>query len=76
VSLVDERGNPVDRSVVHLQVFDPSGKLVRYYSSNVTVTDGKAEFAIPFALNDSEGNWKIQARDVVSGLTAEQLVRR
>jgi hypothetical protein len=76
VSLVDERGNPVDQSVVHLQVFDPSGKLVRYYSSNVTVTDGKAEFAIPFALNDSKGNWKVQVRDVISGLTAEQIVRR
>jgi hypothetical protein len=76
VSLADERGKPVDRSVVRLQVFDPTGKLVRYYSSNVTVTDGKAEFAIPFALNDSKGNWKVQARDVISGLTAEQVVRR
>ena len=76
VSLVDERGHPVDRSVVSVQVFDPAGKSVRYYSSNVTVIDGKAEFAIPFALNDSKGNWKVQARDVISGLTAEQIVRR
>jgi len=76
VSLVDERGSPVDRSVVRLQVFDPSGRLVRYYSSNVTVIDGRAEFAISFALNDAKGNWKVQARDVISGLTAEQMVRR
>jgi len=76
ISLVDERGGPVDRSVVRLQVFDPAGKLVRYYSSNLTVIDGWAEFAIPFALNDSKGNWKVQARDVISGLTAEQIVRR
>ena len=41
-----------------------------------TVTDGKAEFATPFALNDSKGNWKVQVRDVISGLTAEQIVRR
>ena len=38
-------------------------------------TDGKAEFATPFALNDSNGNWKVQVRDVISGLTAEQIVR-
>jgi uncharacterized protein YfaS (alpha-2-macroglobulin family) len=76
VSLVDEGGAPVDRSVVSMQVFDPTGKSVRYYSSNVTVIDGKAEFAIPFALNDAKGNWKVQARDVISGLTAEQIVQR
>ncbi len=56
----------VDRSVVRLQVFDPSGKLVRYYSSNVTVIDGQAEFAIPFALNDSKGGWRVQAHDVIA----------
>lgn len=76
VSLFDERGNPVDRSVVRLQVFDPSGKLVRHYSCNVTIMDGKAEFSIPFALNDPKGKWKVHARDVICGLTAERIVRR
>ena len=30
----------------------------------------------PLLLNDSKGNWKVQVRDVISGLTAEQIVRR
>jgi hypothetical protein len=73
---MDELDGPVDRSAVSMQVFDPSGKSVRYYSSNLTVPDGKAEFAIPFALNDAKGNWKVRARDVISGLIAEQIIRR
>ncbi len=76
VRLTDEHNAPVDLSVVHLEIFDPAGKLVRYYSGNVTVREGQAEFPIPFALNDAKGTWQIQARDVVSGLTAKQALER
>ncbi len=73
--LTDERGAPVDRSVIRVEVFDPSGRLVRHYSGNVTIVDGKAGFHIPWALNDPTGGWKLRARDVISGLTAERMVR-
>ena len=63
---------PVDLSVVRLEVFDPNGRLVRHYSSNVTVRNGRAEFKIPFALSDTPGDWRVRARDVVSGLVADQ----
>jgi hypothetical protein len=76
VSLRDDKGAPVDRSVVRLEVFDPAGKLVRHYCGNVTVRDGRASYAIPFAMNDASGAWRVRARDVVSGLTAERVVRR
>jgi hypothetical protein len=74
--LTDAAGKPVDRSVVRVEVFDPTGKLVRHYSTNVTVVDGGARFEIPFALNDPAGRWRLRARDVVSGLTAERVVTR
>jgi hypothetical protein len=76
IRLTDERGAPVDLSVVRLEVFDPSGKLVRHYCGNVTVRGGRAEFQVPFALNDAEGPWRVRARDAVSGLTAEQVLER
>ena len=38
--------------------------------------DGRASYAIPFALNDARGSWRVRARDVVSGLTAEVAVKR
>jgi hypothetical protein len=74
--LLDESGDPVDRSVVRVEVFDPAGKRVRHYSGNVTITDGAATFEIPFALDDARGAWSVRARDVISGITAERQIRR
>jgi hypothetical protein len=76
VHLTGERGAPVDLSVVHLEVFNPAGKPVHYYSGNVTVREGQARFPIPFALNDAKGTWRVRARDLVSGLAAEQTLER
>ena len=66
----------MDRSVVHVDVLDPAGKTARQYGGNVTVQDGHAKFDVPFALNDARGAWRVQARDVISGLTAERIVKR
>jgi hypothetical protein len=76
VRLTDEQGRGVDLSVVRVEVFDPADKLARHYSGNLTVRDGRAEFAIPFALNDASGVWRVRGRDVISGLTAEHALRR
>jgi len=75
IRLIDEHGKLVDRSVVHIEVFDPGGKLVRYYSRNADVVDGKATFSIPFALNDMPGAWHVHVRDVISGLDVTREVR-
>jgi len=75
VRLSDERGRPVDLSVVRVEVLDPAGRLVRHYSQNVTVRDGRAIADIPWALNEAPGRWRVRARDVISGLRAERLVQ-
>jgi hypothetical protein len=74
--LTDEAGAPVDLSVLHIEVSDPAGRLVRHYSGNVTIHDGRAAYQIPFALSDAMGAWRVRARDVVSGLSAEVLLKR
>lgn len=76
LKLTDEKGGAVDRSVVQVEVLDPSGKLVRSYSSNYTIREGAAKIEIPFALSDVSGKWRVRARDVVSGLTAERAIPR
>lgn len=76
IRLSDEKGQAIDKSVVQVKVFDPDGKLVRHYSGNATIRDGRAQFQIPFALNDAKGNWRVQVRDVISGLTAERAIMR
>ncbi len=66
----------MDLSVVRVEVIDPAGRLARQYSGNVTVKDGRAAYQIPFALSDASGAWRVRARDVISGLTAEVVVKR
>jgi len=76
IHLLDETGRPVDLSVVRVEVLDPQGRLVRPYTGNITVRGGRAQFEIPFALSDAPGSWRIRARDVVSGLTADTRIAR
>ncbi len=76
IALADDKGAPVDLSVVRAEVYNPTGRLVRHYTANVTVRGGTARLAIPFALNDARGAWLVRVRDVVSGLTAETKVVR
>ena len=74
--LTDAAGAGVDLSVVHVEVFDPAGRPVRHYSGNVTIRDGRAAYQIPFAVSDAAGSWRVRARDVVSGLSAEVALKR
>ena len=76
INLTDESRAPVDLSVVRVEVFDPAGRPVRHYSGNVTVRNGTAAYQVPFALNDAPGNWRVTARDVVSGLVSETVLQR
>ncbi len=36
---------------------------------------GTAELAIPFALNDAPGDWRITVRDIATGVEGEATVR-
>jgi hypothetical protein len=76
VTLRDEHDMPVDLAVVRAEVIDPDGRPIHHYSSNLTVRDGKASLQIPFAISDTKGVWRIQARDVISGLTAATFITR
>ncbi|MFL6353783.1 MAG: beta-galactosidase [Bryobacteraceae bacterium] len=76
VTLRDESDQPVDLSVVRAEIIDPGGHLIRHYSSNLTVRDGAASLQIPFAINDAKGTWRVQVRDVISGLTAATSIVR
>ena len=76
ITLRDEHDQPVDLSVVRAEVIDPDGHLIRHYTLNLTVRDGGASFEIPFAISDTKGAWRVQVRDVLSGLTAATSVVR
>lgn len=74
VRLLDERGDGVDRSVVRIELLDPRGNPAPHYATNVLIENGAGRAEIPFALNDPD-LWTLQARDAISGLTAERQYR-
>jgi hypothetical protein len=53
--------------VFHLDIRNPAGKVVDYYSSNVLALNGSGAYAIPFACNDTPGRWTIRVNDHLSG---------
>ena len=72
LTLTDETGAPIDRSVIHVEVFYPEGERADHYCTNVLLSDGRAQVRIPFALSDARPGWRIEARDIISGLTASR----
>ncbi len=58
--------------VLHLEVLDPSGQSVPYYSGNLLAPDGSAEQVLNVAENAPVGKWTLRVRDVLSGQSQTQ----
>ena len=58
------------RSVAKVEVLDPAGKAVRYYSGNEDIENGKGHTRFQTALNDARGEWRIIVTEVISGKRA------
>lgn len=63
-----EAGQPVGDHVVRLEAFTPDGRLCEAYARNIVTRGGRAAAAIPLALNDPAGVWRIVVTEVASGL--------
>jgi hypothetical protein len=61
--------SPAAVHVFHVEVVDPSGKIVSQYSGNLLAPNGHATKLLPLAVNDSTGKWEIRAKDLLSGQT-------
>ena len=68
VSLAATGNHELGSHIVHIRVFDPAGKEIPYYSSNLNLNNGKAEGKLNFALNAKPGAYKIEMEEIVSGL--------
>ena len=58
---------PSDVNLLHVEVRDPSGKVVPYYSGNLLAPHGRAGWPLPFAVSDPTGKWEIDVHDLLSG---------
>jgi hypothetical protein len=54
-------------SIYVLDVVNPSGQIVGYYSGNLLASEGRAGRLIPFALNDPPALWEIRVKDLFTG---------
>ncbi|MGD9495714.1 MAG: beta-galactosidase [Armatimonadota bacterium] len=64
-------GTTPGRHWVNVRVFGPDGDERRHYARNVALVGETGVTYIPMALNDPAGTWRVVARDVISGATAE-----
>ena len=58
-------------SVAHVELIGPDDELRPWYSRNVLLAAGRCSGRFRFALNDPLGKWRVRARDVIRGSTAE-----
>ena len=61
-----------DHSIFHVDVMNPQGNSVLYYSGNLIVQQGAGVQSIPFAANDAPGKWTVVVRDLLSGQVVTQ----
>lgn len=59
-----------DTSVFHVDMRNPRGNKVLYYSGNLIASRGAGVKSIPLASNDMAGTWTITVQDMLSGQTA------
>jgi hypothetical protein len=72
---VDAEADTVGDHVFRIEVARPDGERVYPYCRNVFAKEGRFTDAIPFALNDATGEWRLSVRDVLTGVMAERTVR-
>ena len=65
--------SPLETNVLHVDVMDPVGQQVDYYSGNLLAPGGNADKLLPLAQNDLAGQWAVRVKDIVSG--QQQTVR-
>jgi hypothetical protein len=68
--------SPTARRILRVDVVDPPGRTVPYYSRNLLAPGGASSFVLPLALNDPPGPWRLRVTDLLSGqqATVELLV--
>lgn len=60
--------------VFAVNVYRPDGRYAPLYSINAAVQGTRLEHAVPFALNDMPGMWRVEVKDVLTGVSAQAQV--
>jgi hypothetical protein len=60
---------PAEHEIIHLEVVDPDGTTVAYYSGNLLAGGPVTGYTLPLAFSDKIGIWQLRATDLPSGQT-------
>lgn len=60
--------------VFHIEVTDPKGNDVPFYSENLIADHGRAIKLLPFALSDAAGTWTLRIHDMLSAQTTTETI--
>jgi len=69
MTLAFRRHSPAMHDVLHIEIIDPTGRVVPYYSRNLVLGSGPATVTVPIAYSDPPGRWTMRATYVLSGRT-------
>ncbi len=59
------------RHVYHVEVFDPAGKPMPYYATNIATENGSCTHVITLGVNEPAGTYHVKFRDALTGKSAE-----
>ena len=57
--------------VVRIEVYNPAGEIMPFYSMNLVTHGGRAEGYFRTALDDQKGEWTIKFIDVPTGISSK-----
>ena len=60
-------GSDAALHVLHVEIADPTGAIVRHYSGNALLAGDAASWPLPLAFNDAAGTWRVRVTDVLTG---------
>ncbi|MCC6341295.1 MAG: beta-galactosidase [Bryobacterales bacterium] len=58
---------PAENHALHIDVVNPDGRIVPFYSGNLLAHGGTAAKRVALALNDPPGRWEARVKDLLSG---------
>ncbi|MDR3439936.1 beta-galactosidase [Telmatospirillum sp.] len=64
---IARQGDLMTTGIVHIDVLDPTGQPVSYYSGNLKTSGGMVRKDLPLAQNEQLGEWSILVTDVLTG---------
>lgn len=71
IGVAPQGDSPAAMHVVHIDILDPAGHVVDYYSGNLLAAAGRGSELVPLAINDAAGQWKVRVHDLLSGQRLE-----